>query len=549
MNSTMKVMVTMTNNLNEKLQSYFNRKIKMPGVDISALQRRCTMHERAYIKELKSHRAEHVVMPVAPATYSTTGTKVYDRHTSSENPYYLYLDNHSDILAVAHLDTVLPEYRQRFKSTTNKAGQRVCISSELDDRLGAYIILDYLPKFGLKYDILLTTDEECGKSTAQYFKSDKDYKFIFEFDRAGTDLVMYDYHNDEMEDFMEEFFKIGEGSYTDICKLTHLKASAFNVGCGYQRPHSKECHVFLDDIQAMVRRFLGFWAKYSDTKLPFKLVTNRRYSAYDNWDNDDYDYAWGRAANVGTGGTWVKKGTGVVAFVPNKIGVPELAPKLMYCHITLLKFKTEDITVQQLDDFVFVQFHKAFLTRDLKNDDGFISSEKYYQLWDWFSQLPQTDQHRFVREFIMANFDELPGPGETDSSTDLRDWGDEDDDIDDEDKLIFGIKNSKKKADELDDKERANRLTRNLLMLEAPKTSASDNLIMPFRDKNDSSSTVRTLCDVCNKWFDEELYREDDDQGICYDCVNRLNHNGMLARLQKETKTPSVDVDDEGGAG
>ena len=42
-------------------------------------------------------------------------------------------------------------------------------SGALDDRLGAYIILDLLPKLGINVDVLLTVGEEQGRSTANFF--------------------------------------------------------------------------------------------------------------------------------------------------------------------------------------------------------------------------------------------------------------------------------------------------------------------------------------------------------------------------------------------
>jgi hypothetical protein len=76
---------------------------------------------------------------------------------------YIYKDNGSDILAIAHLDTV---QSMKHFYTIDLGGERVVFNAQLDDRLGAYIILDLLPTLGVKCDILLTEGEESTKYRA-----------------------------------------------------------------------------------------------------------------------------------------------------------------------------------------------------------------------------------------------------------------------------------------------------------------------------------------------------------------------------------------------
>ena len=86
---------------------------------------------------------------------------------------YIHIDNNSKVLAVAHLDTVFPESKDFVKYRV--LGSDYVFSPNLDDRLGVYTILDYLPKHGINMDILLTENEEKCLSSAYNFKTSKKY--------------------------------------------------------------------------------------------------------------------------------------------------------------------------------------------------------------------------------------------------------------------------------------------------------------------------------------------------------------------------------------
>jgi acetylornithine deacetylase/succinyl-diaminopimelate desuccinylase-like protein len=78
--------------------------------------------------------------------------------------WYAFRDNGASVLAVAHLDTVV-RHQQRLCNFVETAGGEIVYSGALDDRLGAYVILDMLPKLGINVDVLLTVGEESGQST------------------------------------------------------------------------------------------------------------------------------------------------------------------------------------------------------------------------------------------------------------------------------------------------------------------------------------------------------------------------------------------------
>lgn len=179
--------------------------------------------------------------------------------------YYYFKDNGSNILAVAHLDTVAKASKRTARFVETEGGP-VVFSRALDDRLGAYIILDMLPKLGLKFDVLLTTGEEVGQSTAAFFDSKKKYNWIIEFDRGGTDVVMYQFEDDDSRAAVESTGAVvGDGIFTDICLLEHLGVKAFNWGTGYMEYHYPRSHAFLNDTFDMVAYFLEFHEGYGDT--------------------------------------------------------------------------------------------------------------------------------------------------------------------------------------------------------------------------------------------------------------------------------------------
>ncbi|GAF93879.1 unnamed protein product, partial [marine sediment metagenome] len=95
----------------------------------------------------------------------------------------IFIDNGGDILGVAHSDNYGTDYggnNTHFNIIENRI-----YNASLDDRAGVYILLDLLPKLNIKCDVLITIDEEIGASSAQLFETEKEYNWMFEFDRTG----------------------------------------------------------------------------------------------------------------------------------------------------------------------------------------------------------------------------------------------------------------------------------------------------------------------------------------------------------------------------
>jgi hypothetical protein len=229
------------------------------------------------------------------------------RHSSDDDgDWYAYRDNGASVLAVAHLDTVVGHAARRCVFAETASGT-VCHSGALDDRLGAYTILHLLPALGINVDILLTTGEESGMSTAEFFEAnaDKEYDWVIEFDRGGMDVVMYQYDDKETAELVRKSgARVGQGSFSDIAYLEHLEVKCFNWGTGYTGPghnyHSARAHVWLDDYFLMVAYFLNFHADNAGVYLPHDARwarSGRRGSGHWGsasgsghwWDDDDWN--------------------------------------------------------------------------------------------------------------------------------------------------------------------------------------------------------------------------------------------------------------------
>lgn len=221
--------------------------------------------------------------------FSFYAPRIELRPERAHKRFYHYADNGSNVLAVAHLDHVQADGTCQV---VNTGAGLLALSGALDDRLGAYVILELLPKLGITCDWLLTTDEEMAASTASDFPFDaddeliteKEYNWIIEFDRGGTDVVMYDYETPELVDLVRASgAQVGVGSFSDICALKHLGCAAFNWGVGYADYHGPRSHAWLEDTFAMVARFMKFHRANEGSFLayePAPPVRNHRWWEY-----------------------------------------------------------------------------------------------------------------------------------------------------------------------------------------------------------------------------------------------------------------------------
>jgi len=211
--------------------------------------------------------------------------------TPTKDGGYWYKDNGSNILAIAHLDSVLPY--MHFDIARLKIGTMIYCTT-LDDRLGAYLILDHLPSAGLKYDILLTTNEEGGNSTAKDFKppQGKSYNWMFMFDRKGITSTVYTFEENGLK-WMKALASAGltleKGTYSCIKNLTFLGCKGVNLGTGYHNNHHIMAHAWKDEILQQVRAFVTFYEgnynlTYSHMEKVYKSTTyekeNSQYTSH-----------------------------------------------------------------------------------------------------------------------------------------------------------------------------------------------------------------------------------------------------------------------------
>lgn len=202
---------------------------------------------------------------------------------------YAFKDNGSNILCVAHCDTLHSDsgvYPVKLPSET------LVFCQKCDDRLGVYTILDLLPSLGVNMDILLTMNEERGQSTARLFKTDKKYDWIVEFDRNGMDAVTYSYGDKEWHDVLEEYFIVNHGSFSDISDLQHLHCKAFNVGVGYHDEHNLRSFFVLEEYRQQISRFIAFYDKHRNSHFTHEKREIPTYMSQGGFWNA-YGYGWG----------------------------------------------------------------------------------------------------------------------------------------------------------------------------------------------------------------------------------------------------------------
>lgn len=250
------------------------RSVVREAFDFARLKEMCEMHETEVGDHLSMERIE--VKQPAP------------------DNYYYFKDNGSKILAVAHLDTVV-DHAQRTTVLAETAGGDVVYSGALDDRLGAYVLADLLPTIGaatgadLTFDLLLTVGEEQGASTAAFFEPtrhhEREYNWIIEFDRGGTDVVLYQYEDDDLIERVEgSGADVESGAFSDISFLEHLGVKALNWGVGYRDYHGPRGHVWLDDLFEMVEYFLSFHEANKDVPLPHEQTSITLWGGGYSWN-------------------------------------------------------------------------------------------------------------------------------------------------------------------------------------------------------------------------------------------------------------------------
>lgn len=227
----------------------------------------------------------------------------------TNNGIYIYRENpKAKILGVAHLDSVLDlDHFYALKI----GGQDVIMNAQLDDRLGAYTLLYVLPELGIEFDLLLTEGEETGHSTAAWFESNKEYNWMFSFDRRGGDVVFYQYDHKEIRDDVKDVGMIPAiGSFSDIAFLDHLKCCGMNIGTGYYGEHTDMCHADISVWARQVGRFRKFYNMFEDKCYPYVKPHKAKIQYPIHYYNDRF-IGYARYDEWETGSTNVKSDVGI----------------------------------------------------------------------------------------------------------------------------------------------------------------------------------------------------------------------------------------------
>ena len=167
---------------------------------------------------------------------------------------HAFIDNGADVLAVAHLDTVQNLTGPTLHGHHAESEDEIVFATGLDDRLGAYAITHLLP---FPVDLLYTDNEETGASTAEHFTppTGKKYRYVMEFDRAGSDVVTYSIDSPEWLALLRsQGATVGHGSFTDLCYLDEdsFPVAMVNYGTGYEKAHAIDSYANLTTLRKMI---------------------------------------------------------------------------------------------------------------------------------------------------------------------------------------------------------------------------------------------------------------------------------------------------------
>lgn len=191
----------------------------------------------------------------------------------------IFIDRGSKILFVAHLDTVCQPRIDGVKETMEHSRMH---GAGFDDRLGCKIAHELSIELGC--DLLLTDLEESGDSTAQHHEV-KEYNWICEFDRAGSDVVTYGMESDRWLAVLSKYWEVHNGMFSDI-SFMNTECCAMNLGIGYQYAHSETSYYDIDVAHRQVSLFRQFFHKQMNNKYVAD-ESRRDYSISGGWGFGD----------------------------------------------------------------------------------------------------------------------------------------------------------------------------------------------------------------------------------------------------------------------
>ena len=180
---------------------------------------------------------------------------------------WIYVDNSSPIMLVAHIDTVSRNQKLKFRVKKDKIKARNSVLGA-DDRAGVYAIMEILNICKSKNipmpSILFTNYEECGLIGVDDFikakKMEKNMNIFIEIDRKGeNEFVFYsDTLPKEVEEWVTSFGFVEQwGSMSDVMSLTNeYKVPHVNVSVGYYEQHSKDEYLIISELETNINRVM-----------------------------------------------------------------------------------------------------------------------------------------------------------------------------------------------------------------------------------------------------------------------------------------------------
>lgn len=207
--------------------------------------------------------------------------------TTKNGKRFWFKDNGAKVLGVFHSDTV--KVFRHFRPVSFAEDTKIFCQT-LDDRLGGYVLLEYLKTAKLHFDILMTADEERMASTGLYFGPPKDYNWMFMFDRAGTGAVVYNYGDEQLRYKLGKHgFAVERGSYSCIADMEHVGCKGINFGVGYHDNHGEYAFAYRKQLYSQLRKFISFFNEFHNTRMPhekeYTKYVNRYWRHYQ--DNKD----------------------------------------------------------------------------------------------------------------------------------------------------------------------------------------------------------------------------------------------------------------------
>ena len=212
---------------------------------------------------------------------------------------WIYVNNNSPIMLVAHIDTIERNEKLKFRVKKNRIKARNSVLGA-DDRAGIYAIMDILEMCKKSNtpmpSILFTNYEECGLLGAEAFVKakkleNKDINIFIELDRKGEDEYVYYFHGmpKPVAEWVESFGFVQDwGSMSDVMTLTEeYDIPHVNLSVGYYNQHTVNEVLYPSQLQKTIDRVFEMILNPLET---YYEVDGKASSLYDNYNSYGYGY-------------------------------------------------------------------------------------------------------------------------------------------------------------------------------------------------------------------------------------------------------------------